>query len=76
MPNPTAFRITVTEVFDEVPLAARMASASEVAPQGREVFQQSIPAEDFHMQSFVLALNKPRRVRKSRGKEETKNAKD
>jgi hypothetical protein len=79
MPIPTAFRITVTEVFDVVELpSAREISAREATNGhvGREVFAQSLPAEDFDMQSFVLALNKRRRVRKSRGKEETKNAKD
>ena len=68
MPTPSAFRITVTEIFDPVDVTKPDENQSSTAI-GRDVFSQSIPATDFDMTNFVLAINKRKRVRKARGKE-------
>ncbi len=69
MPTPTGYKVTVVELHDGVPTSN---TAVDSTSRGRETFSQIIPATDFDQQTFVLALNKRRRVRAAKARKEEK----
>lgn len=67
------FKITVSRVPEQAHqnIAVQETQIQEAHTLPIEVFSQTFPEQDFDMTSFVLAINKRKRVRKARGKEAT-----
>lgn len=73
MPTPFSYKITVIEICD-APAPTSELTASETSRSlgaylHREIFAMAVPAADFDLPTFVQAINKRKRVRKARGKE-------